>query len=122
MFPGRCYIPSDYVNEDDLKCLIDKNPHLIRNAQLKRYADKLLDIGDNLANEAIGAINLLPDECRRAFLMVFENFQGWRKVIRRNLHYERRAYVSNVDKARILLKCMYFTSLASLNERSKRIL
>lgn len=79
----------------------------------------MLDIGDNLANEANGAINLLPDECRRAVLAGFEVYKGIGKLIRRNLHYTRRASVSTTEKVLIILKCMYFTSLASLNERSK---
>lgn len=98
----------------------DRDPHHIPNAQLKRYAEKMLDIADNLANEATGSINLLPDECRRAVLSALEIYQGIGKLIRSNSHYERRTFLSKSEKIRIVLKCMYFTSLASLNERGKR--
>lgn len=120
-FAGRCYIPNNYFKGDELKHLVDdRNPHHIPNAQLKRYAEKMLDIADNLANEATGSINLLPDECRRAVLSALEIYQGIGKLIRSNEHYERRTFLSKMEKIRIVLKCMYFTSLASLNERGKR--
>lgn len=118
---GRCYIPNNYFKGDELKHLVnDRNPHHIPNRQLKRYAEKMLDIADNLANEATVSINLLPDECRRAVLSALEIYQGIGKLIRSNEHYERRTFLSKTEKIRIVLKCMYFTSLASLNERGKR--
>lgn len=143
---GRCYVPNTYFKSDELKYLVnERNPHQIPNAQLKRFAEKMLDIADNLANEATGAINLLPSECQRAgtfnvtiycksmptlmhILIIFivytvlsalEIYQGIGKLIRQNEHYERRTFLSKFDKIRIVLKCMYFTSMASLYERNK---
>lgn len=60
-------MPNTYFKSDELKYLVsERSPHKIPNAQLKRFAEKMLDIADNLANEATGAINLLPTECQRA--------------------------------------------------------
>lgn len=118
---GRCYIPKNYLNGNELKHLVnDRNPDQIPNGQLKRYAEKMLDIADNFANQAIGAVNLLPDECRRAVLSALEIYQGIGKQIRSNSHYERRTFLSKSEKIRIVFKCMYFTSLASLNDCGKR--
>lgn len=88
------------------------------NVQLKQFAEKMLDIADNLANEATGAINSLPSECQRAVLSALEIYQGIGKLIRSNTHYQRRTFLPKMDKIRIVLKCMYFTSMASLYERN----
>lgn len=118
-FTGRCYIPHDYLKGDELKHLTDKKPHRVPSEQLKRYAEKMLDIADNFANESIGAISLLPDQCRRAVLLTFKTYQGMCILIRKNSHYERRTSLSKVERVLIALKCMYFTSPALINERSK---
>lgn len=80
----------------------------------------MLDIADNLANEATHAINLLPSESQRAVLSALEIYQGIGKLIRANEHYERRTFLSKFEKLRIVLKCMYFTDLASLHERGNK--
>lgn len=98
----------------------ERNPNKIPNAQLKQFAEKMLDIADNLANEATGAINLLPSECQRAVLSALEIYQGIGKLIRSNSHYERRTYLPKFDKIRIVFKCMYFTTMASLYERNTK--
>lgn len=87
---------------------------------MKRFAEKMLDIADNLANEATGAINLLPSECQRAVLAALEIYQGIGKLIRSNTHYARRTFLPKFDKIRIVLKCMYFTTMASLYERNTK--
>lgn len=118
---GRCYVPNSYFKGDELKHLVtDRNPHHIPNSQLKRFAEKMLDIADDLANEATGAINLLPPECQRAVLSALEIYQGIGKRIRHNTNYERRTFLTKIEKIRIVLKCMYFTSMTSLYERNTK--
>lgn len=98
----------------------ERSPNKIPNAQLKQFAEKMLDIADNLANEATGAINLLPNECQRAVLSALEIYQGIGKNIRKNSYYERRTFLRKIDKIRIVLKCMYATSMTSLYERNTK--
>lgn len=118
LFAGRCYVPNNYFEKDELKYLVtERNPHQIPNAQLKKFAERMLDIADRLADESSHAINLLPQECQRAVLSALEIYQGIGKLIRNNQHYERRTFLSKGAKIRIVLKCMYTTSMASLNER-----
>lgn len=100
--------------------VVERTPNKIPNKQLKKYAEKMLDIADNLADEATGAITLLPSGCQHAVLSALEIYQGIGKLIRSNTHYERRTFLTKFEKVRIVLKCMYFTSIASLNERSKK--
>ncbi|XP_031621320.1 bifunctional lycopene cyclase/phytoene synthase-like [Contarinia nasturtii] len=117
---GRCYVPSTYFENDERNCLVnERNPKKIPNVQLKKYAEKMLDIADNLANEAMGSINLLPSECQRAVLSSLEIYQGIGKLIRRNAHYEHRTFLPKFDKICIVFKCLYFTSMSSLCERNK---
>lgn len=119
---GRCYIPNNYFNGDELKYLTgERDPSKIPNLQLKKFAEKMLDIADNLANEATGAINLLPSGCQHAVLSALEIYQGIGKLIRTNTCYKRRTFLTKLEKIRIGLKCLYFTSIASLNERGKKI-
>lgn len=114
-------MPSNYFQSDELKYLVnERNPHQIPNKHLKKYAEKMLDIADDLANEASGAINLLPPECQRAVLSALEIYQGIGKRIRSNEHYERRTFLPKFNKICIVLKCMYFTSMASLYERNTK--
>lgn len=114
-------MPNNYFKGDELKHLVsNRSPHKIPNAQLKQYAEKMLDIADNLANESSGAINLLPSECQRAVLSALEIYQGIGRLIRTNSQYERRTFLPKMDKIRVVLKCMYFTSMASLNERNTK--
>lgn len=99
----------------------ERDPSKIPNIQLKKFAEKMLDIADNLANEATGAINLLPSGCQHAVLSALEIYQGIGKLIRTNTSYKRRTFLTKFEKIRIGLKCLYFTSIASLNERGKKI-
>lgn len=116
---GRCYVPNNYFSGNELKHLIeDRNPKNIPNSQLKKYAEKMLDIADRLANEATHAINLLPSESRRAVLSALEIYQGIGKLIRSNEHYERRTFLTKLEKIRIVLKTIYFTNLSMLHERA----
>lgn len=121
LFAGRCYIPKEYLNDGDLKCLVvDRKPHRIPNAQLKRYAERMLDVADKMANHSIGPyINSLPNQCGRAILAIIEIYTEIGKLIRSNAHYERRTNVPKFRKMCITLKCLYFTALASLDKRSK---
>lgn len=80
----------------------------------------MLDVADKLADESTFAINLLPCECQRAVLSALEIYQGIGKLIRANTHYERRTFLSKIEKIRIGIKCMYMTSMASLYERGKK--
>lgn len=121
-FSGRCYIPNTYFKGNELKYLVsDRKPHQIPNAQLKQFAEQMLDIADRLANESIGAINELPSECQRAVLSALEIYQGIGKLIRSNTFYERRTFLPKFAKIRIVLKCMYFTTMKSLYERNTKI-
>lgn len=108
---GRCYIPNDYLNSDELKHLMEKNPKNIPNSQLKKYSEKMLDIADNVASEAMYAINFLPDECQRGVLSALEAYQGIGKLIRSNVQYERRTVLTKINKILIVLKCMYVTNM-----------
>lgn len=108
---GRCYIPNDYLKKDELKHLMEKSPIKIPNNQLKIYSEKMLDIADNLAGEAIHAINLLPSECQRGVLSALEAYQGIGKLIRSNSQYKRRTALTKMNKILIVLKCMYVTNL-----------
>lgn len=121
MIKGRCYIPNNYFKSDELKYLVDeRTPHKIPNAQLKMFAEKMLDLADDLANEATGAINLLPTDCQRAVLTALEIYQGIGRLIRSNSQYARRTYLPKFDKICIGIKCMYFTTMSSLNERNTK--
>lgn len=71
----------------------------------------MLDIADNLAGEAIHAINVLPRECQRGVLSALEAYQGIGKLIRSNTQYERRTALTKMDKILIVLKCMYVTKM-----------
>lgn len=71
----------------------------------------MLDIADNLASEAMFAINLLPDECQRGVLSALEAYQGIGKLIRLNTQYERRTVLTKMSKILIVLKCMYVTNM-----------
>lgn len=116
---GRCYVPNTYFKNDEHHFLVNEcNPQKIPNGKLKEFAEKMLDIADNLANEATGAINLLPSECQRAVLSSLEIYQGIGKLIRSNSHYERRTFLPKFDKIRIVFKCLYITSMSSLYERN----
>lgn len=98
----------------------ERNPNRIKNADLKKYAERMLDIADNLADESSQAINLLPLECQRAVLSALEIYQGIGKLIRTNQHYERRAYLTKFKKICIGFNCMYLTSIASLHQRNSK--
>lgn len=111
-------MPNNYFKKDELKHLVtDRNPNKIPNRDLKRFAEKMLDIADNLANEGTHAINLLPTECQRAVLSALEIYQGIGRLIRNNKHYERRTFITKWEKIYIVLKCMYFTNMSSLYDR-----
>lgn len=90
---------------------------MIPNAQLKYFAEKMLDIADQLARDAILAINLLPAECQRAVLGALEVYQGIGKKIRANPIYERRTALSKWAKIQIVLHCMYVAKIEPLEKK-----
>ncbi len=71
----------------------------------------MLDIADNLADDAMHAINLLPRECQRGVLASLEAYRGIGKLIRSNTKYKRRTTLTKMDKILIVLKCMYVTNM-----------
>lgn len=84
---------------------------------LKRYAEKMLDIADNLEGKGMGLFNLLPRASRNCYWATYKIYQGVGKKIRRNAHYGYRTSLSKLEKIRIILECMYSTSL---NEHNKQ--
>ncbi|KAJ6635851.1 Bifunctional lycopene cyclase/phytoene synthase [Pseudolycoriella hygida] len=104
---GRCYIPNNYLKNGELKHLMEKRPNNIPNMELKKYSERMLDIADGLASEAMHAINLLPAECQRGVLSALEAYQGIGKLIRSNAKYERRTTLTKMEKIVIVFKCMY---------------
>lgn len=115
---GRCYIPHSYLKKNELEyLLIDRSPNKIPNAKLKKYAEKMLDIANDLSNDAIHAIKFLPNECQRAVLAALDVYQGIGFSIRCNSIYQRRTVLTKWQKIRIVLKCMYFTNLSMLDKR-----
>lgn len=115
---GRCYVPANYFSKDELSILVDqRKPDLIPNKQLKHYAEKMLNIADQLAGDAMFAINLLPPECQRAVLGALEIYQGIGKTIRSNPIYERRTVLGKWSKLKIILQCMYTTKIEPLEKK-----
>lgn len=115
---GRCYVPASYFKNDELSILVkQRKPNSIPNNQLKYFAEKMLDIADQLANDATFAINLLPAECQRAVLGALEIYQGIGKTIRSNPIYERRTVLSKWGKLRIMLHCMYTAKIEPLEKK-----
>lgn len=119
---GRCYIPKNYLKDDEYKCLVnDRNPNGIPNAQIKRYAEKMLDLADSIANDAFGSlIDSLPDQCHLAALAKLEIYMGAGKLIRHNSYFMRRPKVSQIGKICIALKCLYFPALMLPNGGDKQ--
>lgn len=111
-------MPASYFANDELSILVDqRKPNSIANKQLKRYAEKMLDIADQLASDATFAINLLPAECQRAVLGALEIYQGIGKTIRSNPNYERRTVLGKWAKLRIVLQCMYTAKIEPLEKK-----
>lgn len=121
-YKGRCYIPSSYFTGDELKYLThDRKPDKIPNAQLKTYAEKILDIADRLSGEAPDLyLYLIPDECSRAALAKMEINKAIGNLIRSNRFYVgRQASLTKFETIYIALKCVYFKSLVLRNRRNK---
>lgn len=74
----------------------------------------MLDIADNLTNDAIHAVNLLPDECKRAVLGALQIYRGIGQTIRANPIYQRRTVASKWTKLKTILQCVYLTNIESL--------
>lgn len=117
---GRCYIPLEYFDGNEFDVLAkQRNPFKIENSKLKKYAEKMLDLADKLANESVYSIALLPTQCQRPILSALEVYQGIGKVIRNRELYERRACLNTFRKLKIILKCMYFTDVDSFHTKLK---
>lgn len=109
---GRCYVPLDFIERNELQYLVDeRRPDKIRNTQLKKYAEQILNIADDLAAKAIVGVNSLPTDHQRGILTALQIYRGIGKAIRRSAVYERRTRLSKLAKARIFLTCMYICKL-----------
>lgn len=77
----------------------------------------MLNIADGFAIDGMHAIKLLPNECQRAVLSALEVYQGIGRSIRSNPSYLRRTVLTKWQKIRIILRCMYFTNVSTLDKR-----
>lgn len=111
---GRCYVPTKFFHGDEtiLKYLVnERRPDKIENAQLKLFAEQILNVADDLARKAIIGVHSLPVDNQRGILTALEIYQGIGKAIRNNNCYERRTRLGRIEKAFIFLKCMYISKL-----------
>ncbi|XP_031631815.1 bifunctional lycopene cyclase/phytoene synthase-like [Contarinia nasturtii] len=109
---GRCYIPKIYLKADEWNLLVnERKPHKIPNAKLKQFAEKMLDVADNLCENDNTGIKLLPTECQRTVLAVLEIYKAIGKRIRTNPHFEIKTFLSKFEPIYIILKCLYFTKM-----------
>lgn len=115
---GRCYIPICYLSANEREILtVQRKPYDIPNDKLRAYAIKMLNLADNLTNDAIHAVVLLPSECQRAVLGALQIYRGIGKTIRENSIYERRTIVSKWTKLKTILNCIYFTNIEALCDK-----
>lgn len=109
---GRCYVPLNFIESSELTYLVnERRPDKIHNTNLKKYAEQILNISDDLAANAIIGISSLPADHQRGILTALQIYQGIGKAIRRSAVYERRTRLSKIAKAKIFFKCMYVCKL-----------
>lgn len=111
---GRCYVPLNFFQGKEFEYLVkDRSPGKIENAALKTYAERILNVADDLARESIIGIKSLPADNQRGILTALEIYQGIGKAIRNSSVYERRTRLGGIAKACIIFKCMYITNVGN---------
>lgn len=111
---GRCYVPTDYMDDDDeevrILC-IEKTPRSLGEKKLKKYSTRIIQLANKHQSESVGAIRWLPHETRGSVLAATDIYRGLTNAIQSSPTYPTRASLSKWDKIWIAFYSLYIKSI-----------
>lgn len=107
---GRCYVPSEYMDDEEEEVSIlrnKKNPRSLSDKKLKKYSTKMIQLVNKHQQELVNSLNNWPHETRGPVRAVFEIYRGITSTIQSSQTYPTRASLSEFHKTLISLYSMY---------------
>lgn len=111
---GRCYIPTEYMDdkEEEVRILCyKKNPRSLGDKKLKKYSMRIIQLAEKYQRESVNAINYLPYETRGSVLAATEVYRGITSAIQSSPTYPTRASISKSHKMFIGIYSLYIKSI-----------
>jgi len=111
---GRCYIPTEYMDEKDEEVKIlcqEKKPWSLGDKKLKKYSTRLIHLANKQQLESVDAIKCLPRETRGSVLATTDIYQGLVSAIQSSPTYPARASLSKWNKIVIGIYSLYIKSI-----------
>lgn len=112
---GQCYIPLDYLTDDDYKLLTqERNPYQVDHEVLKQCVSRLIKLYRKLKAQTIDALKLCPNDAQRYLLIMMLILNKVGDAVEKHLVYERDIKINKFDLFFTALKGMYFVNPLSL--------
>lgn len=110
---GRCYVPTDYMDEKEEEVRIlcmDKTPRQLGDKKLTKYSTRIIKLANRHQLESVDAIGCLPREIRASVLATTEIYRGLTSAIQSSPTYPTRASLSVWRKILIGIYVLYVQS------------
>ncbi|KAI8393657.1 Squalene/phytoene synthase-domain-containing protein [Radiomyces spectabilis] len=107
---GRCYVPLQYMSNPSTEYSMLKHsrePQQIGDHILKTYALRILDLSDQITDQAQRGINGLPEEVQDAIRAAFEIYMAIAPTLRNHSGFPLRTKVPKPKQQWIALRCIY---------------
>lgn len=110
---GRCYVPTDYMDEkeEEMRILcMDKTPRRLGDKKLIKYSTRMIRLANRHQSESVDAIKCLPRETRASVLATTEIYRRLTCAIQSSPTYPTRASLSAWRKILIGIYVLYVQS------------
>lgn len=110
---GRCYVPTDYMDEkeEEMRILcMDKTPRRLGDKKLIKYSTRMIRLANRHQSESVDAIKCLPRETRASVLATTEIYRRLTSAIQSSPTYPTRASLSTWRKILIGIYVLYVQS------------
>jgi len=111
---GRCYIPTEYMDDGDEEIKIlcqEKKPRSLGDKKLKKYSTRIIHLANKQQLESVDAIKCLPRETRGSVLATTDIYRGLVSAIQSSPTYPTRASLSKWNKIVIGIYSLYIKSI-----------
>ncbi|XP_026805481.1 bifunctional lycopene cyclase/phytoene synthase-like [Rhopalosiphum maidis] len=111
---GRCYIPTEYMDDEDEEVKIlcqEKKPRSLGDKKLKKYSTRMIHLANKQQLESVDAIKCLPRETRGSVLATTDIYRGLVSAIQSSPTYPARASLSKWNKIVIGFYSLYIKSI-----------
>lgn len=108
---GRCFVPTNYFQNNEYKHLIARNPFQIDNNILTECFDKLMLLYDQVLDKIEPSLSLMPQKCQFICFSYLNVIRNEGLMLMNDGFYENNRRLNAYDRYFVLLKWLYFPQM-----------